>query len=187
MRKLLFTLVIVLSFFTSNGQKAKLEKSAGVTLSLPLVTQCTFYNYNDNKQDKTASNLGAGFGLFYRKNRNKFSLAYENPIVDSKVSVGGGFDLMTHLFELTMLHNFHRLFAVVAGLNYTIYKFHSKADYPPFSEINKNDPTIGLTTGIEFFPIPNASIALSYRPSLFSSDKKSYRTNLFYRLAFVMI
>ncbi len=177
MTKLFFVLFSLICFSTINAQTTGLNKSAGITLSLPLINQCSFYNYSDAAKSNQAGYLGGGFFLFYKRNKNKIAIGYEHPSMNkSLVPPKGGYsNIETNIFETTIHHKFREQFGAFAGLNYTVYHFHSWNDIPPFPQVDKWDRTLGLTAGAEFLPSNSTSVVISYRPSLFSFDKKSYR------------
>ena len=121
--------------------------------------------------------MGAGFALFYKENQNKFSLGYENPSLNKSLFTpkGGNPNINANIFEATIHHKILSQVALIGGLNYAAYRFHLYTDIPPFPKVDKKDATIGLTAGAEFLPSESTSIIVTYRSSIFSFDKKSYR------------
>lgn len=171
MRNLLFLLITLFCFSIINAQSTKPTESAGITISLPLINQASFYDYSAEKLTNQYGSLGAGMGLFYKKNQNKFTIGYEHPSLSER----GHSTINTNIFEAIIHHQIFEQVAAIAGLHYTVYKFHLSTDYPPFTKIDKSDATIGLTAGAEFLPSKSTSFVVIYRPSLLSFDKKSYR------------
>ncbi|MEO7046452.1 MAG: hypothetical protein ABI091_14170 [Ferruginibacter sp.] len=121
--------------------------------------------------------MGAGFAFFYKENQNKFSLGYENPSLNKSLfpSKGGNANINANIFEATIHHKVLSQVSLIGGLNYATYRFHLYTDIPPFPKVDKKDATIGLTAGAEFLPSESTSVIVTYRPSIFSFDKKSYR------------
>jgi opacity protein-like surface antigen len=174
MRKLLFLLISLFCLSITNAQSTKPNKSAGITISLPLINQTSFYDYSAEKLTNQSGYLGGGMALFYKKNQNKFTIGYEHPSISKR----GSSNINTNIFEAIIHHKIFEQVAISAGLNYTIYKFHVSRDFPSLIKIDKSDATIGLTAGAEFLPSKSTSVVVTYRPSMFSFDKKSYRAVL---------
>jgi hypothetical protein len=180
MKKLFSLLISLFCFSVINAQTNITRKSAGITISLPLINSASFYKYSidgGGKNSNQTGYLGAGFAFFYKKGQNKFSLGYENPSFNKSLFAlkGGNPNINTDVFEAAIHHKFSSQFALVGGLNYTIYRFHLYTDIPPFPKVDKSDATIGLTAGIEFLPSESVSAIATYRPSVFSFGKKNYR------------
>lgn len=172
-------LFITAIFFYSilNGQTRISNTSAGMTIALPLISNGSFYDYSNQKNNKSTGFLGIGFSLFYKKNQNKFSLSYEQPIIKFILSSpkGGYSSISTNLFEATIHHHLFDRVNAIAGLNYTNYHFHTYTDLPGVSDIDKKDAAMGLTLGVEILETKSASVIVTYRPSLYSFDNKDYR------------
>ena len=180
MKKLVYLLCALFCFSVVNAQKNNSNQSAGITISLPLINNASFYRYSTDGGGQNSNQtgyLGAGFALFYQENKNKFSLGYENPLSDKSLvpPKGGNSNINTKIFEATIQHKVSSQFALIGGLNYATYVFHLYTDIPPFPKVDKSDATIGLTAGAEFLPSKSISVAATYRPSIFSFDKKSYK------------
>lgn len=174
MKKIVYLLSAIFCFSAANAQKNISNKSAGITISLPLINNACFYKYSTDGSGKNSSQggfLGAGFALFYKENKNKFSLAYETPLMN-KV---GNSDINIYIIEATIHHKLSSQFALVGGLNNTIYHYQLYTDIPPFPKADKRDETIGVAAGAEFLPSESFSVIATYRPAIFSFDKKSYR------------
>src|SRR5665213_616635 len=177
MKKLAYLITALFCFSFVNAQKNNLNKSAGITISLPLINNASFYRYNTDGSGENSNQggyLGAGFALFYQENRNKFSLGYESPLL-SNPEGGGNSYISTNILEATIHHKVLSQVALIGGLNYATYRFQVYTDIPPFPKVDKSDATIGLTAGVEFLPSKSISAIVTYRPSVFSIDKKSYR------------
>ncbi len=180
MTKLIYLISALFCFSVVNAQKKNLSRSAGITISLPLINNASFYRYNTDGSGGNSNQggyLGAGFALFYQENRNKFSLGYENPSLNKSLftNKGGNANINANIFEATIHHKVLSQVALIGGLNYATYHFQVYTDIPPFPKADKRDATIGLTAGAEFLPSKSISVIVTYRPSVFSLDKKSYR------------
>ena len=180
MKKLLFLLTSLLFFSISYAQKNEQNTSAGITIDLPLINNASFYSYNidgtgENKNQ--TGYLGSGFAFFYKNDLNKFSIGYENPSANKSLfpPKGGNRNMNVNIFEATIHHNILSQVALIGGVNYSIYRYHLYTDIPSFSKVDKKDETVGLTAGAEFVPAQSFSFAVTYRPSLFSFEKKAYR------------
>ncbi|MEO8821859.1 MAG: hypothetical protein ABI267_04290 [Ginsengibacter sp.] len=180
MKKLIYLLSALFCFSVVQAQKSNSNQSAGISISLPLINNASFYKYSTNGEWENSNQtgyLGAGFAFFYKENQNKFSLEYENPSLNKSLfaTKGGNPNINVNIFEATIHHNVLSDVALIGGLNCTAYRFHLYTDIPPFPKVDRMDATIGLTAGAEFLASESSSFVITYRPSIFSFDKKSYR------------
>jgi len=180
MKKLVYLLTALFCFSVVNAQKNNLNKSAGITISLPLINNVSFYRYSTDGEGGNGNQggyLGAGVALFYQENQNKFSLVFESPLMSKSLFLpkGGNSNISTNIFEATIHHKVLSQVALIGGLNYATYRFQVYTDIPPFPKVDKRDETIGFTAGAEFLPSKSTSVIVTYRPSIFCFDKKSYR------------
>jgi hypothetical protein len=121
--------------------------------------------------------LGFGVGLFYQQGRNIFSINYGQPALfipsfpksDAATTMRGQF--IEGLVEHAIWRQ--KLWAI-GGINYTLYQYQytNSLDFP---NINKTDPTFGLTLGAEWKFSPWFSTALIYRPAVYSWGIQNYR------------
>ena len=181
MKKLVFLLTFILSFSIINAQTDDPNTSVGVTIDLPFINNASFYRYNidgTGEKDNQTGYLGSGIAIFYKNNRNKFSVGYENPSTNKSLYAtnGGNPSLSINLFEATIHHKILSQIAFIGGVNYSNYHFLLNTDFPLFSKVDKKDETLGLTVGAEFVPAHSFSFAVTYRPSIYSFNKKSYRS-----------
>ena len=190
MKRLSFALTLIFISSVSNAQSSteipdQHVTSVGVSIELPFLSNGISYDYSDNKEHSQTGYLGGGICLFYRKNKNKFFVNYEHPSLKKNLfpPKGGSADFNTNIAEFTIHHTLHRSFALIGGINYATYRFHSYNDVQPIREIDKSDATVGLTTGAEYLPAQATAIGFTYRPSLISFGSKSYRhiLSLFFR------
>ena len=181
MKKPFFLFIFILSFSNTKAQKDEQNTSVGVTLELPLINNASFYHYNTDgtgENDNQTGYLGSGFTFFYKNGLNKFSVGYENPSTSKSLfpPKGGNANMNINLFEATFQHKVLSQVALIGGINYAIYRFHLYTDLPSFPTVDKKDKTIGLTVGAEFVPAKSISVAVTYRPSVYSFNKKAYRS-----------
>lgn len=168
------------SFSIINAQTNTENTSAGVTIDLPLINNAGFYRYNNDgtgASDNQTGYFGSGFSFYFKNGNNKFSLGYENPSLNKSLfsPKEGDHNLSVNIFEATITHKIFSKIAWIGGINYSNYRYHLFTDIPTFPKVNKKDETLGLTTGVEFVPAESLSVAVTYRPSVFSFDKKAYR------------
>lgn len=183
MKKLLFFLCFILSFSIIKAQSDQPNTSMGMTIDLPLINNASFYRYDINgngQTDNQTGYFGAGFAFFYKKNKNKFSIGYQNPSFNKSFAPpkGGASNLHADIFEATFHHKVLSQIALIGGINYVDYRYHLFTDIPPFPKVDKKDKTLGLTVGAEFVPVNSISVAILYRPSVYCFDKKAYRAIL---------
>lgn len=186
MRPFLVLLLAVFSHAVTKSQIVRRNSSAGIALVLPLINNGISYDYSVRKTSDQSGYLGGGISLFYRKNKNEFSLGYEHPGLKMELvpPKGGYSHFSADLFELTVQHLFSKNVFILGGINYTKYHFYSSPDIPPFPKIQENDRTIGLTTGAGIEISKITTLLVAYRPALFSFDKKSYHQVLSLALRF---
>lgn len=174
--------IFILIFFycvNTMAQSADYRQSAGLTIGIPMINRVHFYDYRDEENKNQTGAFGIGFSLFYKKAKNKFSLGFESPLFQSFIPPKGGYSSIScNLFEGIFHHKISKQIALLAGLNYAVYQYHSYVDIPRIPDIDKKDAFIGLTTGAEFIATKTTSFLLIYRPSLISFDNKRYRHNI---------
>lgn len=177
MRQILFLTIALFIFTEINAQSSKSITSAGMTIDLPVINNGSFYDYESHKTSNESGYLGAGVSLFYRNQKNEFTIGLEHPLIKKSLfpPKGGYSDAQCDIFETTVRHKISGNVAIIGGLNYSIYRFHAYTDIPGIPDIDKKDETIGLTTGAEVLMSKNTSLSLTYRPSLFAFEQKSYR------------
>lgn len=175
MKRLLFFLAFF-SYSITNAQSTNYKESAGMAISVPIINEGHFLNYRSNKNEHQIGYFGIGASLFYKNGRNEFSIGFESPLLQKNLfpRKGGYTGINCNLFEALIHHKMGTQFAIVGGLNYAVYQFHSYVDMPDYSDIDKTDATIGLTGGAEFIATKTTSFLLIYRPALFSFDNKNY-------------
>jgi hypothetical protein len=167
--------IFILSSSFSFGQTENSRQHAGVTISLPWLNSYSYYNYNKNGIDSKTGLLGIGLSLFYQKNKNKFSLngAFTNSIQFADVKGDGSEDINVQLIEAIIHHTFFKNFNGITGFNYCNYKYTASIFYPGLNySIKKNDGVFGLTIGAELVCSKVFSLALFYRPALYSFETK---------------
>ncbi|MEO8822622.1 MAG: hypothetical protein ABI366_03535 [Ginsengibacter sp.] len=180
MRNLLFLFLSLFSFSMINAQTNTENTCAGVTINLPLINNAGFYRYNTDgtgANDNQTGYFGSGFSFYFKNGSNKFSLGYENPSLNKSLfpPKGGNHNLSVNIFEATVTHKVFSGIALIGGINYSNYRYRLFTDIPTFPKVDKKDETLGITTGVEFVPAKSLSVAVTYRPSIFSFDKKTYR------------
>ena len=176
MRPFLFLFLAIFSQTLTKAQIVSNQSSAGITVVLPLINNGISYDYSARKTSGQNGYLGGGVSIFYKKDRNEFSLGYEHPGLKMELfpPKGGYSHFSADLFEISVQHLINNNIILLSGVNYTKYHFYSWSDLPPFPKVQENDRTIGLTVGAGVALSKAASILVSYRPALFSFDKKSY-------------
>lgn len=173
--------LIVFSFFCPLlfGQKKTFEKSVGITISLPWINNYSYYdyeNYGPNKIRSVAGLLGIGGSLFYKKGKNKYSLnGGLTSVFLFSFPKGDGSTITAQFLEAIVHHNYYKKLNCIAGLNFTNYTYSLSSDAPGVHGFTNNDATIGLTLGQEYQFSRTFSLALFYRPAIFSFETKSYR------------
>ena len=141
---------------------------------MPLINKGISYDYSDRKTSGQNGYLGGGVSLFYRKDRNEFSLGYGHPGLKMELvpPKGGYSHFSADLFEISVQDLINKSNISLGGINYTKYHFYSWSDLPPFPKVQENDRTIGLKVGAGVALSKASSILVSYIPALFSLDKK---------------
>jgi len=177
MKHFLFFALIFFNFLNINAQPKNYKQSAGMAIAVPVINNAHFYDYRNNKSENQTGYFGIGTSLFYKKNKNEFSIGIESLILQAFIfpPKGGYSGINCTLFEALIHHKVSSQVTLIGGLNYAIYQFHSYIDVPLFNDIKKTDATIGLTTGAEFIATKTTSFLLIYRPALVSFDNKNYR------------
>jgi len=175
-----FGLLLFLSsfiFVNTNAQKTLAKSSAGINLTLPVISNGRSYDYYQKESFHKTGYWGAGISVFYRKEKNEFALGIVHPSLKKYFfpEKGGNEDLWTDIFEATITHKVSNLFAVIGGINYSLYHYSLYFDMPQFKDIIKRDETMGLTAGAAFLFSRHVSLNATYRPALVSFDQKSYR------------
>lgn len=178
-----FYTLILLSLFqsTAYGQIQTPVRAVGVTIALPWVSAYEFHDYEVNRPSSKAGFFGIGIGVYYKHNKNKFSLnggmtadlpAPMGPIdfgkEGTRVAIGAQYA------ELLLHRNIYRRFGGIAGINFTNYRFRLFSYEDNIPSFKKNDPTLGLTVGIEYAISRKFFAALFYRPALVSFETKKY-------------
>lgn len=183
MRQLLILSFVLTIPFLSKSQDAQgLPRAVGVTLSLPWINSYSYYDYDLQQSSSKSGFVGLGASAFYKTAKSKLSLNF-GFTGDLPVPLGA-FDYGKEGTRTNILSSFweglyHRnLFGrvnLVGGLNYVKYRFNFTSYVDTLPSYSTFDKTIGLTVGSEYRFSKNSSIALLYRPTIISLDRKGYR------------
>lgn len=142
-----------------------------------MISRARYYAYRVRKSTGSTGFLGIGVSLFYKNGQNRFTIGFEAPSTQKFLfpPKGGYSGVSTDIFETTIHHNLSNTIAIIGGLNYSIYHFHSYSDLPGIPDIKENDATFGLTIGAQFLMTKTSSFIYTYRPALYSASNKSYK------------
>ncbi len=174
MKKL--TLIISFLFLATGVNYGQATKNQiGLSISLPLISYGSYFDYRLSNQQTSLGFLGIGVGLTCAKtnSKNKYSINYELPFI-KMISIGnkGGSELVSvGVFETLISHKIHSNIAIVGGINYGKYHYSSTTDLLNVQDINESYSTIGLTGGVEYRPSKVISTSLLYRPTIYSEVK----------------
>jgi len=178
-----FIILLVLLFFSYNifAQNSKQNISVGMTISIPFISNYKYYDYEyNNSTDKTIY-LGFGFSLFYKHHKIKYSLS-TTPFIqlyNNSSFCDCSKTITVQYWEALAHYNFIKRLNVIGGINLAYYKYEAGSILPGYSfTLNKNDNTIGFTTGLEYMFSKTISIAALYRPALYSDGIKSYKRTI---------
>ena len=174
MKKL--TLIISILFLAIGVNYAQTSKhQIGLSISLPLMSYGSYFDYRLSNQQSNTGFLGIGVGLtcVNTNSKNKFSINYELPFIKliSIGNKGGGTLVSVGVIETLISHKIHSNLAVVGGVNFGKYHYSSTTDLYNVQDINETYSTIGLTGGLEYRPSKVISTSLLYRPTIYSEVK----------------
>jgi hypothetical protein len=179
-KQIIYILSISLLSIVSYGQEKKGQSKVGLTISLPLFNNFSYYDHELKKTHNTSGFGGLGTSIFYQNNnKNKFSF-YIGAAVDFRELPVERFDgTETHnislFFDLLYHKNIYRGINAIGGINFIIYRFNLSSYTASIPEYSTNDETLGLTTGVEYSFFKGFGAAVFYRPALVSFDRKQYR------------
>ncbi len=169
----LFISILFLATGVNYGQASKHQ--IGLSISLPLMSYGSYYDYRLSNQQTSIGFLGIGVGLTCANtnSKNKFSISYELPFI-KMISIGnkGGSELVSvGVFETIISHKINSNLAVVGGVNFGKYHYSCTTDLYNVQDINETYSTIGLTGGLEYRPSKVISTTLLYKPAIYSEIK----------------
>ena len=155
------------------GQATKHQ--IGLSISLPLISYGSYFDYSLSNQQTSLGFLGIGFGLTWANtnSKNKYSINYELPFLRliTPGDKGGGTIVSVGVFETLISHKIYSNLAIVGGVNFGKYRNSSTTDEFNLQDINETYSTIGLTGGLEYRPSKVISTTLLYRPAIYSEIK----------------
>ncbi|MEP7318284.1 MAG: hypothetical protein ABI921_06075 [Panacibacter sp.] len=173
---------MTIPFLSVSQNTTTLPKAIGITASLPWVNSYSYYDYDSKKSSAKSGFIGLGASAFYKTGKNKLSLNF-GFTGDLPVPIGP-FDqanegTRTNIFSTFWEGLYHRnLFYkvnLITGLNYVNYHFNFTSFVDSLPSFSKFDKSIGFTIGSEFRFSKNSAVALFYRPTIISLNKKQYR------------
>jgi hypothetical protein len=162
------------------GSNTSYTRSAGMTFSLPWTNAYALHNYETGQPDTKAGFFGIGLSFYYKKDNHKYSLntgftgdlpAPMGPIDFGKE--GTRYTIKSGFVEMNFHQALWKRLGVIGGVNYVNYQYYF-IDYDNEIQFTKHDPTMGLTTGLEYISRKSFALALFYRPSLVSFRTKQY-------------
>jgi len=171
-------IVVLLLFISYNisAQYSKQNRSVGMTISLPLLNNYRFYDYGNYASTNAWGGLSIGCALFYKHDKIKYSLNFVAATTyDLYFYDPYGFSYVNT--EAIVHYTFIRKLNIIGGVNMAKYHYNSSSDLTPIG-IDKTDYTFGLTSGLEYMFSKTFSIAMFYRPALYSFGIKSYKRTL---------
>jgi hypothetical protein len=174
MKKLtLIISILYLAIGVNYGQATKHQ--IGLSISLPLISYGSYFDYSLSNQQTSLGFLGIGVGLTCANtnSKNKYSINYELPFLRliTPGDKGGGTIVSVVVFETLISHKIYSNLAVVGGVNFVKYHYSSTTVLYNIKDINETYSTIGLTGGLEFRPSKVISTTLLYRPAIYSEIK----------------
>ena len=182
MKYIIAPLLFLLLHNTLIAQRSNNNATIGMTISLPFFNNYRYYEYVSNSSVTQSGLMGLGFALFYKHNRIKYSLNGASTILfngNTFAKGDGSEDIAVKYLEGLVHYTFYKKMNVIGGVNLSNYHYEASSIMPDNSFfINKNDLTIGFTTGIEYMFSKTFSLAAYYRPSLYSDGVKSYKRTL---------
>jgi hypothetical protein len=179
-KKLTLTIPILFLIIGVNyGQTSK--QQIGLSISLPLMSYGSYFDYRQSNQQTSSGFLGIGVGLTCANtnSKNKYSLSYVSPVIRNiKLGTkGGGTRLTVGVIETLISHRILSNLAIIGGINFSKYHYSSYPDLIGVQNINETYSTIGLTGGLEFRPSKVFSTSLLYRPAIYS-EKNTFSSIL---------
>jgi hypothetical protein len=174
MKKLtLIISILFLAIGVNYGQATKHQ--IGLSISLPLISYGSYFDYSLSNQQTSLGFLGIGVGLTCANtnSKNKYSINYELPFLRliTPGDKGGGTIVSVGVFETLISHKIHSNLAIVGGVNFGKYHYSLTTDLYNVQDINETYSTIGLTGGLEYRPSKVISTTLLYRPAIYSEIK----------------
>ena len=163
-------------FVHASGQD--INKSFGLTVSLPWLNNYSYYDYQKNSSQKKSGFIGFGLGLFYTHVKNKISLN-AGVTADSPMPLGVEYakegtltKISSTFIELIYHRQILKKLNGIIGVNMTSYNFNLTSFVDSVSAYHKTDNTFGLTIGAEYIFTKHISLATFYRPTI---DNNLYR------------
>ena len=160
---------------TANPYGQASKHQIGLSISLPLISYGSYFDFRQSFQQTITGFLGIGVGLtcVNTNSKNKYSISYELPFIKliSIGNKGGGTLVSVGVIETLISHKIHSNLAVVGGVNFGKYHYSSTTDLYNVQDINETYSTIGLTGGLEYHPSKVISTSLLYRPAIYSEIK----------------
>ena len=174
--KNLFTFSILFIFFSQISMAGN-DPAVGITVSFPWVNSYRYVDYRVRATNTKTGFFGLGIAAYYKKNEHKVSLNFgfiqdlDSPIgaidyskLGTKTHIGAGFG------ELIYHHPVYRNLNVIAGLNFTSYKYEFTSFVDTVPGYIKTDNTLGISVGFEYRFNKFISAATIYRPSIASFE-----------------
>ena len=179
---LLLSIILTFPLLSKSQDNSKQTRSIGVTASLPWVNNYTYYDYDLRKSLSKSGFIGLGASGFYKTGKNKLSLNVgftgDLPVPMGPFDYGHEgtrTNILCAFFEGLYHRNLIAKWGIIAGLNYVKYRFVFTSYVDTLPSYSTFDKTIGLTIGSEYRFSRVFSVALLYRPTIFSLDLKQYR------------
>ncbi len=182
MRLHFLLIFLTIPIFARSQNRQEPLKSIGLTASLPWINNYCYYNYDQKKSALVTGFTGLGAAVFYNAGKNKISLnigftgdlpapmgAFDYGKQGTRTNIGSAFG------EMIYQRNLIGRISVIAGLNYVQYRFSFTSYVNNLPSYSTLDGTWGMTMGSAYRFTKIFSLALLYRPTLISPDKKQYR------------
>jgi hypothetical protein len=163
--------------------KFKIQHSkSNIPFSLPWINSFSYYDYDKAAGASKSGFAGYGFGIFYKQDKNKFSLNAAF-VADLPFALGAidyvpegiRTSISTQFAEALFQRRVYKKVGVIAGVNFTGYYFQYISYVTGYPSYDRHDQSAGITLGTEYMFTKNISLAAIYRPALFSFDTKHYR------------
>ena len=182
MKTFLILFGLTLPMLSASQDKSTQQKAGGFTASFPWINNYSYYDYDLKKPASKSGFVGLGAGVYFKKNNYKFSV---NTGITGDLPVPiGAFDygkegtrtnIFSHYWEVGFHRNLAGRINIIAGFNHIKYRFRFTSYIDSLPSYSVTDRTIGLTFGGEWLARKHSSIALVYRPTIFSLGNKQYR------------
>jgi hypothetical protein len=171
--KTYLTLLLIIICAQGFGQTS--IKSFGLTLGLPWVNNYTYYDYETKSSQNKSGFIGFEFALFYKQDRNKFSLNAgltgdsPGPFGVEYSREGTRTSVSSTFIELIYHRQVYKKIIVAFGINNIWYNFDFNSFVDSLPSYRKSDRTIGVLIEVEYAFNKHISLAATYRPVLFST------------------